>query len=102
MGTFRVRRVPFCPIILVSDHYIVQHLCQDRDQKTQEDTNMSLAEKIFKEEWEKTKAYYRANGMTEEQIESMHEFERSVFNSDRTFYEGSVELFVNTFVEGFL
>ena len=54
-----------------------------------------LAEKIFKEEWEKTKAYYRANGMTEEQIESMHEFERSVFNSDRTFYEGSVELFDN-------
>ncbi len=54
-----------------------------------------LAEKIFKEEWEKTKAYYRANGMTEEQIESMLEFERSVFNSDRTFYEGSVELFDN-------
>lgn len=57
--------------------------------------NHGKAEKIFKEKWEKTKSYYRANGMTEAQIESMLEFERDVFNSDRTFYEGSVELFDN-------
>lgn len=57
--------------------------------------NHGLAEKIFKKEWEKKEAYYRANGMSEAQIAEMYVFEREVFNSDRTFYEGTVPLFDN-------
>ena len=57
--------------------------------------NHGLAEKIFKEEWEKKKAYYRANGMSESQIADMYALERDIFNSDRTFYEGTVPLFDN-------
>lgn len=49
--------------------------------------NNGLERKRFDEEQEKLAAEYRAAGMTEEQIEQMHQFDLKVFNSTRRFFE---------------
>lgn len=55
--------------------------------------NHGLEEKKFNEYWNEISEEYRNAGMTEEQIMSMLEFEREVFNSDRRYRENTVELF---------
>lgn len=55
--------------------------------------NHCLEEKKFNEYWNEISEEYRNAGMTEEQIMSMLEFEREVFNSDRRYRENTVELF---------
>lgn len=55
--------------------------------------NHGLEEKKFNEYWNEISEEYRNVGMTEEQIMSMLEFEREVFNSDRRYRENTVELF---------
>lgn len=50
------------------------------------------AERKFKEEWERNLKFYRESGMTEEQIAEIYVFDRAVFNSDRYFYEHTVDL----------
>ncbi len=57
--------------------------------------NHGLEEKRFNEYWNVIAKNYRKAGMTEEQIMSMLEFEREVFNSDRRYRENTVELFGN-------
>ena len=57
--------------------------------------NHGLEEKKFNEYWNEISEEYRKAGMTEEQIMSMLEFEREVFNSDRRYRENTVELFDN-------
>lgn len=57
--------------------------------------NHCLEEKKFNEYWNEISEEYRNAGMTEEQIMSMLEFEREVFNSDRRYRENTVELFDN-------
>ena len=49
--------------------------------------NNGLERKRFDEEQEKLAAEYRAAGMTEEQIEQMHQFDLEAFNSRRRFCE---------------
>ena len=55
--------------------------------------NHGLEEKKFNEYWNEISEEYRKAGMTEEQIISMLEFEREIFNSDRRYRENTVELF---------
>ena len=55
--------------------------------------NHGLEEKKFNEYWNEISEEYRKAGMTEDQIMSMLEFEREVFNSDRRYRENTVELF---------
>lgn len=50
------------------------------------------AERKFKEEWKRNLKFYRERGMTEEQIAEIYAFDRAVFNSDRYFYEHTVDL----------
>ena len=57
--------------------------------------NHGLEEKKFNEYWNEISEEYRKAGMTEDQIMSMLEFEREVFNSDRRYRENTVELFDN-------
>lgn len=54
--------------------------------------NHASAEKDFKEQWKKAEKKYRQLGMTEEQINELYKFERDTFNSNRRFYENTVEL----------
>jgi len=49
--------------------------------------NNGLERKRFDEEQERLAAEYRAAGMTEEQIEQMHQFDLEAFNSRRRFCE---------------
>ena len=52
--------------------------------------NNGKAQREFEHEWAKTEAYYRENGMTEEQIAAMYEFELEVFRSNRRYKEHTV------------
>lgn len=54
--------------------------------------NHAKAEAKFRKEWEKKVRFYKKNGMTQEQIDSIYQFEREVFNSNRRFYEYCVGL----------
>lgn len=54
--------------------------------------NHAGEEKKFKEEWKRKETEYRKFGMTEEQIQEIYKFERETFNSDRRYYENTVEL----------
>lgn len=54
--------------------------------------NHASAEKEFNEQWKKAEEKYRELGMTEEQIKELYKFERETFNSNRRFYENTVEL----------
>lgn len=54
--------------------------------------NHGLAEKKYKEEWQKKENQYRELGMTDEQIEALHEFDEREFKSDRAYYEKKVTL----------
>ena len=49
--------------------------------------NNGLERKKFDEEQKRLAAEYRSAGMTEEQIEQMHQFDLEVFNSRRRFFE---------------
>lgn len=55
--------------------------------------NHGMEEKKFNEYWNEISEEYRKAGMTKEQIISMLEFEREIFNSDRRYRENTVELF---------
>ena len=54
--------------------------------------NHAKAQRAFDHKWAKTEAYFRENGMTEEQITAMREFDLDVFNSDRRYHEHTVSL----------
>lgn len=54
--------------------------------------NHAGEEKKFKEEWKRKETEYRKLGMTDEQIQEIYKFEREAFNSDRRYYENTVEL----------
>lgn len=54
--------------------------------------NHASAEKDFNEQWKKAEEKYRQLGMTEKQIQELYKFERETFNSNRRFYENTVEL----------
>ncbi len=54
--------------------------------------NHASAEKDFNEQWKKAEEKYRQLGMTEEQIKELYKLERETFNSNRRFYENTVEL----------
>ena len=60
--------------------------------------NNGLERKRFDEEQEKLAAGYRAAGMTEEQIEQMHQFDLEAFNSTRRFFEHNQQIPDNGFV----
>lgn len=48
--------------------------------------NHSKEEKKFKEEWKNKELLYRQNGMTDEQIKAIKEFDERSFKLDRAFY----------------
>ena len=50
------------------------------------------AQRAFDRKWAETEAYFRENGMTEEQIAAMREFDLEAFNSDRRYREHTVAL----------
>lgn len=54
--------------------------------------NHAGVEKKFREEWKLRETEYRNLGMTDEQIQEIYKFERESFNSDRRYYENTVEL----------
>ena len=54
--------------------------------------NNGLERKRFDEEQAIHAAEYRAVGMTEEQIEQMHQFDLKVFNSTRRFFEHNQQI----------
>ena len=54
--------------------------------------NHAGVEKKFREEWKRRETEYRNLGMTDEQIQEIYKFERESFNSDRRYYENTVEL----------
>ena len=54
--------------------------------------NHRKAEIIFEREWSKEKERFIAAGMTDEQINSIYEYERKVFNSERRYYENTVSI----------
>ena len=49
--------------------------------------NHAKAEEIFRKDWNYKEQIYRENGMTDAQIQELHDLERAIFNSDRRFYE---------------
>lgn len=51
--------------------------------------NHKKEEKKFKEELTKNERLYRENGMTDEQISAIREFDESVFRNNRAFYRRS-------------
>ena len=53
--------------------------------------NHGKAKKKFEREWKKTEAYFRENGMTEEQIAAMREFDLEAFKSDRRYAEHTAD-----------
>lgn len=54
--------------------------------------NHGLAERKYKEEWQKKEKHYRELGMTDEQIEAFRKFDEREFKSDRAYYEKKVTL----------
>ncbi len=54
--------------------------------------NHAKAEKEYKKQQEKQERLFRRNGMTEEQIAAIREFDEVVFNRDRAFYRRTVLL----------
>ena len=52
--------------------------------------NHKKEEKKFKEELTKNERLYRENGMTDEQISAIREFDESVFRNNRAFYRRSI------------
>lgn len=54
--------------------------------------NHGRAQKEFELEWAKTEAFFRENGMTEEQIAAMREYDWEVFKSERRYQEHTVKL----------
>ena len=56
------------------------------------DYSHAKAQRAFDHEWAKTEAHFRENGMTEDQIAAMREFDLDVFNSDRRYHEHTVDL----------
>jgi len=54
--------------------------------------NHGLEEKKFKEKWDKLRVEYTAAGMSEADIGELHDHDREVFNSDRTFLGHTVSL----------
>lgn len=54
--------------------------------------NHRKAQNDFDAEWTKAEEYYRENGMTEEQIAVMREFDLEAFRSDRRYYEHTLPL----------
>ena len=54
--------------------------------------NHFIAQKEFELAWAKIEAYYRENGMTDEQIAAMREFDLEAFKSDRRYYENTLPL----------
>lgn len=53
--------------------------------------NHGKAQKEFELKWAKTEAYYRENGMTEEQIAAMREYDWEEFKSERRYKEHTVK-----------
>ena len=54
--------------------------------------NHRKAQNDFDIAWAKAEAYYRENGMTDEQIAAMREFDLEAFKSDRRYYENTLPL----------
>ena len=54
--------------------------------------NHRTAEIIFEKKWSEEKERFIAAGMTDQQISSIYEFEREVFNSERRYYENTVSV----------
>ncbi len=52
--------------------------------------NHTKEEKKFKEELTKNDRLYRENGMTDEQISAIREFDERVFRNNRAFYRRSI------------
>ncbi len=61
--------------------------------------NNAKERKKFEANWEKEEAEFRAVGMTEEQIQSMREFEEEQYNSDRRYHMHTQSLQVCEFDE---
>lgn len=61
--------------------------------------NNAKERKKFEANWEKEEAEFRAAGMTEEQIQSMREFEEEQYNSDRRYHKHTQPLQVCEFDE---
>lgn len=53
--------------------------------------NHGKAQKEFEREWAKTEAYFKENGMTEEQIAAMYEYDLEAFKSERRYQEHTVK-----------
>ena len=53
--------------------------------------NHGKAQKEFEREWAKTETYFRNNGMTEEQIAAMREYDWEAFKSERCYQEHTVK-----------
>ena len=54
--------------------------------------NHAKEELIFANHWAKLRDEYVQAGMREDAIQAMYEFDRSVFNSNRTYKEHTVRL----------
>lgn len=52
--------------------------------------NHGKAEAAFQKQWQEKRIAYVKLGMTEEQINSIYDYERSEFNSDRRFFENTI------------
>ena len=48
--------------------------------------NHAKEEKVFKKQWEQKEKFYRENGMNDEQISIIREFDEKAFKLDRAFY----------------
>jgi len=53
--------------------------------------NYQRAKAAFEKEWKNREEAYRKAGMTDGQIEAMHAYDWSVFQSDRKFYRHSID-----------
>lgn len=54
--------------------------------------NHAKEKKKFKEQWEHKERLYRENGMTDEQISIIREYDESTFKLDRAFYRRTMLL----------
>jgi len=52
--------------------------------------NHAKEEKKFKVEWKRKEKIYRENGMSDEQISAIKEYDESIFKKDRAFYRRTV------------
>lgn len=63
--------------------------------------NHTAEENAFKKKWEQKEEFYRENGMTEEQISAIKEYDEKAFKLDRAFYRRTLILeSPETLVEG--